>query len=197
MSKLKKYLNIVNGINENNYSYYDDDDDEARADKIFGQKIGINGKRFSDEEKKIINLIIKYADIFNKNSFDFDKEKLIEYTVFISQVDDFYKNEYKRFILKIKKIDKEDSKTIKNYFVKEGVLKVLKKITKQEEAIKLIDQYVDLLNKNNSSFDKEKLHMYIKFPSQIEFNKLIDKMKTIDKSDAYVLGKYLKSQKLI
>lgn len=114
MSNLKKYLNIVQ---ESSLRY---DDPELP------KKIGVYGKNFTEEERKVISLIYNYSKFFNKKEFTFDKEKLVELiTVKASRVDDFDKNEYKKLLSKIKKLMdnvKKDADMFESYLKVWGFL---------------------------------------------------------------------------
>jgi hypothetical protein len=91
MSNLKKYLHVIQELR------YDDPE--------LPKKIGVYGKNFTEEERKIISLIYNYSKFFNKKEFTFDKEKLVELiTTRSSRVDDFNKNEYKKLLSKIRKL---------------------------------------------------------------------------------------------
>lgn len=114
MSNLKKYLQIVQ---ESSLRY---------DDPKLPEKIGVYGKKFTEEERKVISLIYNYSKFFNKKEFTFDKEKLVELiTVKSSRVDDFDKNEYKKLLSKIRKLMdnvKKDADMFESYLKVWGFL---------------------------------------------------------------------------
>ena len=100
MNRLKKYLNIVNGINE------------SEVKEVDLNKIGIHGKTFLKKEKKIIDLVNHYCTIFNSDGFKFDKEKLYETMIFSKHAGDFDKKEAMRFLQEIEKFKENLSKLL-------------------------------------------------------------------------------------